>query len=74
MFRQLILAALRSGPKTTKELYSLARQRQPDDCEGPVCPNRDSQGEWQHELRREQQRLKGLIELKSGYWKLKKSN
>ena len=78
MFRRLILSALAAGPKTTPDLYDLARLRQPDDCKGPLCAHRNSPSdmEWQHELRREQQRLKreGMIELRDGRWELRITN
>ena len=78
MFRELILKALHSGRKTTKELYATARERQPRDCHGPTCPHRHqpSDMEWQHELRREQYRVQGegLIERSGNFWKLKKSD
>lgn len=76
MFRQLILDTLGEGPNTTEQLYDAARRRQPTDCSGPICTHRQSPSdmEWQHELRREQQRLKreGLIELCDGYWRLRR--
>jgi len=78
MFEQLILEALAESPKRTEELYKLAKQRQPADCKGPVCPHRQvpSDMEWQHELRREQQTLKhkGLIGRQGSLWKLTTSN
>jgi hypothetical protein len=78
MFRRLILDTLSAGPRTTEQLYGIARQRQPKDCIGSICTHRQkpSDMEWQHELRREQQLLKreGLIELHNGRWKLRNSN
>ena len=77
MFRQLILDELETGTKATEELYAAARLRQPGDCSGPICTHRHSQSdmEWQHELRREQQRLKaeGLIQLSDHRWSLVRS-
>ena len=75
MFEYLILEALAESPKRTEEPYKLAKQHQPADYKGPVCPHRQvpSDMEWQHELRREQQTLKhrGLIERQGNLWELR---
>jgi len=76
MFEELIISALGNGPKTTPQLYDVARKRQPGDCTKTACTHRTkvTDFEWQHELRREQQLLKkdGQIELKNGLWQLRK--
>lgn len=78
MFEQTILiACARPGGAKTDEQYELARRRQPNDCTLEACPHRDrirpTDLEWQHQLRREQYRLKAKenkITLKEGRWKL----
>lgn len=68
MFESLILSALRSGPKTTKELYRIAEARQPESCRtGPcTCHHRvkNAQPEWRHRLRVDQQTLKNDGEIR----------
>ncbi len=75
MFRQLILDELKTGPKSTEQLYAAAKRHQPNDCKGSMCTHRRSLSdmEWQHELRREQQRLKteGLIQLRGELWSIR---
>ena len=76
MFRRLILEALTEGAKSTTELYDIARNRQPHDCDGTPCPHRQilssRDQEWMHELRRNQYQLKreGRVVLNSGKWSL----
>lgn len=75
MFEALIVSALKSAPQTTPELYEIARKCQPQDCDKVSCTHRKkiSDFEWQHQLWREQQYLKGqgIIELRGGRWQLK---
>lgn len=78
MFESLILSALRSGPKRTKELYRIAEARQPESCRtGPcTCHHRvkNAQPEWRHQLRRDQYALSTAdaprIRLVAGKWEL----
>jgi hypothetical protein len=76
MFEDLILATLADGPKSTHDLYRTAEIWQPADCTSTPCPHRDEEREtdleWQHQLRRDQQRLakQGIIVSESGKWHL----
>jgi hypothetical protein len=72
MFERLIRQEL---PKTVKELYALARERQPHDCQGPPCPHRDkireTDREWMHQLRRELKLLAVCGGKRNSIWRLK---
>jgi len=72
MFEALIRREL---PQTVQALYTIARQQQPQDCQGPLCPHRDklrpTDMEWQHELRRELHKMAVTDKKRNGTWRLK---
>jgi len=71
MFEKLIHTEL---PKTVRQLYSLAQELQPQDCQGPPCPHREKvrsgDREWMHQLRRELQTLAICSAKRNGVWRL----
>jgi len=78
MFQTSIIAALRTGPKRTREQYEYARVHQLQDWDSTTpCPHRDrirpDDLESQHQLRRDQQVLKRQrrIELNGDLWRLR---
>jgi len=72
MFEKLIQQEL---PKTVHELYALAKERQPQDCQGPQCSHRgkiyDNEMEWMHQLRRELKILAVCDGKRNSVWRLK---
>jgi hypothetical protein len=72
VFEALIRAEL---PKRARELYALAKQRQPEDCPDVPCWHRKPQSptdtEWQHQLRRELHNLAVSDGTRNGVWRLK---
>jgi hypothetical protein len=65
----------RELPKTVRELYVLARQKQPHDCQGPPCSHREkirrNDKEWMHQLRRELHVLAVCDGKRNSIWRLK---
>jgi hypothetical protein len=72
MFEKMIQQEL---PKTVHELYALAKERQPQDCQGPQCSHRDkiydNELEWMHQLRRELKILAVCDGKRNSVWRLK---
>jgi hypothetical protein len=76
MFKQLILDAFDTGPKSIEELHALAKEKQPGDCTSEPCPHRKNPGnsypEWRHQMRRDLAELarKGKIRNENRKWHL----
>ena len=71
MFEDLIRREL---PKIVAELYTIAQERQPRDCQGPLCSHRraeNAEPEWKHQLRRELSKLAKSDGKRNGTWRLK---
>ena len=72
MFEKLIQREL---PNTVRQLYILAKRRQPQDCQGSPCPHRDklrdTDMEWMHQLRRELSLLGVCDGKRNAVWRLK---
>ncbi|HWR35882.1 MAG TPA: hypothetical protein VN622_08455 [Clostridia bacterium] len=72
MFEKLITDEL---PATVRELYTLARERQPQDCQSTPCPHReklrDTDLEWMHQLRRELKVMAVCDGKRNSVWRLK---
>jgi predicted HNH restriction endonuclease len=70
MFEKLIRYEL---PTTLAQLYAIAQEQQPEDCQGPLCTHRTEgrgQPEWKHQLRRELSRLAVSDGRRNGLWQL----
>jgi hypothetical protein len=70
MFEELIRNEL---PKTARELYTIAKERQPQDCQAVKCPHNSYPWEWMHQMQRELHRIaiKDPSPERNAIWRLK---